>query len=114
MSDEPLSLHLQLASIPAPVLSAWRARYAAEGGIEINAFALVDKAATALRSRGEQVDAHALWVRMADQCGQADRPSLEMTAATALVGLATGLRTQGFDRLEGAETRRSGNALDAP
>ncbi len=100
MSDEPLSLRLQLASIPAPVLAAWRSRYAAEGGIELNAFALVDKAATALRSRGEQVDAHALWVRMADQCGQTDRPSLEMTAATALVGLATGLRTQGFDRLE--------------
>ncbi len=33
MSDEPLSLRLQLASIPAPVLTAWRARYAAESVI---------------------------------------------------------------------------------
>ncbi len=77
MSDEPLSLRLQLASIPAPVLAAWRSRYAAEGGIELNAFALVDK------------------------------------AATALVGLATGLRTtQGFDRIETPETKGNGNAVD--
>ncbi len=60
------------------------------------------------------MDAHALWVRMADQCGQTDRPSLEMTAATALVGLATGLRTQGFDRIEAPETKENGNAVDTP
>ncbi len=96
----PASLRLELAAIPEPVMTAWRSRYASEGGIELSAFALVDKAAAALRSRGEQADAHALWVRMADQCGQADRPSPELSAATALVGLATGLRTQGFDRLE--------------
>ena len=100
MSDQPASLRLQLAAIPKPVLSAWRLRYAAEGGIELAAFALVDKAAAALRGRGEQADAHALWTRVASQCGQMDGPSAELMAATALVGLATDLRTQGFDRLE--------------
>ena len=99
LSDQPASLRLQLAAIPKPVLSAWRSRYAAEGGIELAAFALVDKAAAALRARGEQADAHGLWTRMADQCGQTDSASAELVAATALVGLATGLRTQGFDRL---------------
>lgn len=114
MSDEPLSLRRQLASIPAPVLDAWRSRYAAGDGVELNAFALVDKAAAALRSRGEQVDAHALWTRMADQCGQGDGPSLELRAATALVGLAAGLRPQGFDRLETPEARRNSDAVATP
>lgn len=114
MSDQPASLRLQLAGIPEPVLAAWRSRYAAGDGVELSAFALVDRAAAALRSRGEQPDAHALWCRMADQCGQVDGPSAELVAATALVGLATGLRTQGFDRLGTIQTRSSADALDTP
>jgi len=114
LSDQPASFRLQIASIPEPVLSAWRSRYAAGGGIELNALALVDEAAAALRRRGEQADARSLWVRLADQCGQTDRPSPEMMAAAALVGLATGLRTQGFDRLEMPEGREDRNAVDTP
>ncbi len=114
MSDAPPSLRLQLAAIPAPVLAAWRSRYAAGDSIELNAFALVDKAAAAMRSRGEQTDAHALWTRMANQCGQMNGPSLELVAATALVGLATGLRPQGFDRLETPGKGRTGDAMATP
>ncbi len=100
MPDELWSLRLQIANIPGPVMTAWRARYAAGGDIELNAFTLVDKVAATLHVQGKQVDAHAIWMHLADQCGQVAKPSPEMMAATALVGLATGLRTQGFDRPE--------------
>lgn len=60
LSDQPASFRLQIANIPEPVLSAWRSRYAAGGGIELNALALVDEAAAALRRKGVQADARLL------------------------------------------------------
>lgn len=114
MSDQLPSLRLQLAGIPEPVLALWRSRYAAEGAVEVNAQVLVDSAVEALRSEGKEADAHAVWVRLSARCEQAARPSAEMIAATALVGLATGLRPQGFNRRKAPVAWRRRNALDAP
>lgn len=96
-SDTQVSptLRQQIDSLPAYVLSVWRSRYANEG-TDLEARAIIDREAAAIRARGETADALAIWMRLADAVGKLREPPPTLAAAAALAGLAAGVRTQGF------------------
>ena len=97
-SDAPATstLHQQIGNLPAYVLGAWRSRYAPEG-TDLEARAIIDREATAIRAEGKTADAQAVWMRLADATGRLREPPPALAAAAALVGLAVGIRTQGFE-----------------
>ena len=93
---KPITLRQQVASLPANVLAAWRTRYVAVDGVDLQARALLGAEAAAVRAEGRQPDARTVWLRLIDQLRLAEPPP-ELVAATALGGLASGLRPQGFE-----------------
>ena len=50
-----------------------------------------------MRAEGQQPDAQTIWLRLIDQLLRLAEPPPELVAATALAGLASGLRPQGFE-----------------
>ena len=96
-SDTPatLTLRQQIGNLPAYVLSAWRGRYA-PGGTELEARAILDRETAVVRATGQEPDAVAVWVRLADAAGRMREIPTALGAAAALAGLAAGVRTQGF------------------
>ncbi len=103
-SDAPATptLRQQIDNLPAYVLTAWRSRYA-NGGTDLEARAIIDREATAIRARGETADGLAVWMRLADASGRMREPPPALVAAAALAGLACGIRTQGFFEPSSAE-----------
>ncbi len=89
------TLRQQIDSLPAYVAKTWRSRYANEG-TDLEARAIIDREAAAIRARGETADALAVWMRLADTAGKTREPPPALVAAAALAGLAGGIRTQGF------------------
>jgi len=90
------TLRQQIDSLPAHIVRTWRSRYANEG-TDLEARAIIDREAAAIRARGETTDALAVWMRLADAAGRLREPPLALVAAAALAGLAGGIRTQGFE-----------------
>ena len=97
-SDAPATptLRQQIDSLPAYIMSTWRSRYANEGA-DLEARAIINREAAAIRARGETADALAVWMRLADVAGQMRDTPPALLAAVALAGLAGGIRTQGFE-----------------
>jgi len=97
-SDVPgtLTFRQQIDSLPSYIVRTWRSRYANEG-TDLEARAIIDREAAAIRARGETADALAVWMRLADTAGKTQEPPLALVAAAALAGLAGGIRTQGFE-----------------
>ncbi len=89
------TLRQQIDILPANILSVWRSRYANQG-TDLEARAIIDREAAAIRARGETADALAIWMRLADAAGKLREPPSALAAAAALAGLAAGVRTQGF------------------
>ena len=89
------TLRQQLAAVPAYVLTAWRSRHAGEG-VELEARAIVNREAAAVRATGQEADALAVWVRLADAAGRMREIPPALGAAATLAGLAAGIRTQGY------------------
>ncbi len=77
-------------------MRTWRSRYANEG-TDLEARAIIDREAAAIRARGETADALAVWMRLADTAGKTREPPPALVAAAPLAGLAGGIRTQGFE-----------------
>ncbi len=96
------TLRQQIDNLPPYVLSVWRSRYA-NAGTDLEARAIIDREAAAIRARGETADALAVWMRLADVAGRMRDVSPSHLAAAALAGLAAGIRTQGFEARSSAE-----------
>lgn len=96
-TSDPVTLRQQVGSLPAHILAAWRSRYIPADGVDLEARALVNQEAAAVRAQGKQPDALIVWMRLADLVVKVGSPSPELLAAAALAGLAGGLRPQGFD-----------------
>lgn len=94
---EPVTLRQQVAALPLHVLAAWRSRYGVIDGVDLEARAMLDKEAAAVRAGGVQPDALTVWMRLTDKVVRVGSPSPELIAAATLAGLAAGLRPQGFD-----------------
>ena len=97
-SDRPGSptLRQQIDGLSAYVVSTWRSRYANDG-VNLEARAIIDREAAAVRAAGQKPDAVAVWVRLADAAGRMREPPPALVAAAALTGQAAGIRTQGFE-----------------
>ena len=95
--SDPLTLRQQVGSLPAYIIAAWRSRYIPADGLDLEARALINQEAAAIRAQGSQPDALAVWIRLTDLVAKVGSPSTELIAAAALAGLAAGLRPQGFD-----------------
>jgi len=91
------TLRQQLGNLPPYILSVWRGRYAAGEGTDLEARAIIDREAAAVRAKGETPDALAVWMRLADAAGRMREPPPALVAAAALAGLAGGIRTQRFE-----------------
>ena len=89
------TLRQQIDSLPLRIASVWRSRYANEG-TDLEARAIIDREAAAIRAKGEMADALAVWMRLADAAGRQREPPPALMAAAALAGLVAGVRTQGF------------------
>ena len=89
------TLRQQIDSLPVHIASAWRSRYANEG-TDLEARAIIGREAAAVRVAGQEPDALAVWIRLADAAGRQREPPPALVAAAALAGLAAGVRTQGF------------------
>lgn len=85
-----LPVRRALAEIPAVGREAWRANYLTQDGAELRAQALVERAETAMRERGELTTIRTVWMALADRAGQEDNADLR--AAAALAGMAMGLK----------------------
>ena len=103
-SPEPTTLRQQVGTLPPYILAAWRSRYVPVDGVDLEARAMLNQEASAIRARGERPDALAVWIRLTDLIVQVGSPSPELIAAAALAGLAAGLRPQGFDASDAAKT----------
>ncbi len=90
------TLRQQIDSLPAYIVRTWRGRYANEG-TDLEARAIIGREATSIRTDGKEVDALAVWMRLADAAGRVREPPPALVAAAALAGLAGGIRTQGFE-----------------
>ena len=88
------TLRQQIDGLPLHITSVWRSRYANEG-TDLEARAIIDREAAAIRAKGEMADALAVWMRLADAAGRL-RESPSVLVAATLEGLADGVRTQGF------------------
>ena len=91
----PPTLRQQLDSLPAHIVSTWRSRYANDG-TELEARAIIGREAVVVRATGQEADALAMWVRLADAAGRMREIPPALGAAAALAGLAAGIRTQGY------------------
>ncbi len=89
------TLRQQIDGLPAYIVSAWRGRYA-PGGTELEARAILDREVAVVRATGQEPDAMAVWVRLADAAGRTREIPSALGAAAALAELAAGVRTQGF------------------
>ena len=89
------TLRQQIDNLPAYIMGAWRSRYANEG-TDLEARAIVGREAAVIRAEGQEPDARAVWMRLADAAGWQREPPPALVAAAALAGLAGGVRTQGF------------------
>lgn len=99
MSDQsrpPTTFRAQVAALPGYVLAAWRARYLVGEGMDFQARAILNQEAATVRSEGKEPDARTIWMRLMDKMA-AEGGGQELMAATALAGLATGLRPSGFE-----------------
>lgn len=65
--------------------------------MDFQARAILNQEAAAVRSEGKEPDARTVWLRLMDRT-VAESGGPEMLAATALAGLATGLRPSGFEK----------------
>jgi hypothetical protein len=65
--------------------------------VDLEARALLNTEAAAVRAEGVQPDALTVWMRLTDMVVRVGSPSQELTGAATLAGLAAGLRPQGFD-----------------
>ena len=95
-SPGPSTIREQVAALPAHIISTWRSRYA-NNEVNLEAHAIIDREAAAVRAAGQEPDAVAVWVRLADAAGRMREPPPALVAAAALVGLAAGIRTPGFE-----------------
>ncbi len=89
------TLRQQIDSLPLHIASAWCSRYANEG-MDLEARAMIGREAAVVRAAGQEPDALAVWMRLADAAGRQREPPPALMAAAALAGLAAGVRTQGF------------------
>jgi len=64
---DPVTLRQQVAPLPVYVLKVWRTRYAATDGLDLQARAMLNQEAAAVRAGGVQPDALTLWIRLADK-----------------------------------------------
>ncbi len=97
VTSEPITLRQQVNVLPAYILAAWRTRYVPTDGVDLEARALLNKEAAAVRASGVQSDALTVWMRLTDMVVRVGSPSPELLAAAALAGLAAGVRPQGFN-----------------
>ena len=65
--------------------------------MDLRARAILNQEAANLRAEGNEPNAMTVWLRLADRVVSQGNVPPELLAATALAGLATGLRPQGFD-----------------
>ena len=84
--------------MPDHVLIAWRARYIVGDGMDLQARAILNEEAAAVRAEGKEPNAKTVWLRLVDRVVKQGGALPELLAATALAGLATGLRPQGFEK----------------
>jgi len=96
-TSEPATLRQQVGALPPYILTAWRSRYVTVDGVDLEARAMLNQEAAAMRAQGERPDALAVWMRLTDLVARVGSPSPELLAAAALAGLAAGLRPQGYD-----------------
>lgn len=97
IQPDAVTLRQQVVSLPAYVMAAWHTRYAIAEGVDLQARAVINQEAAAMRADGHPPDARTIWLRLVEQVVlQRDAPP-ELVAAAALVGLAAGLRPQGFE-----------------
>ncbi len=92
----PVTLRQQVADLPPYVLATWRSRYVPVDGMDLEARAMLNKEAAAIRGEGNSSDALTVWMRLCDTVVRVGSPSPELLAAAALAGLAAGIRTAGF------------------
>ena len=97
-TSEAVTLRQQVGSLPAHIVATWRSRYVPVDGIDLEARAILNQEAAAVRAQGTQPDALTVWMRLTDQVARIGSPSPELLAAAALAGLAAGVRTQGFNK----------------
>ena len=88
-SPSSLTLRQQVAALPDYVLAAWRTRYIVGEGMDFQARAILNQ--------GKEPDARTVWLRLMDRTAE-EGGGQELLAATALAGLATGLRPSGFEQ----------------
>jgi hypothetical protein len=103
---EPATLRQQVDALPRWVLDIWRSRYVQGDRIDLQARALVNQEAATVRAHGTAPDALAVWMRLTDLVVRVGSPAPELMAATALAGLAAGLRPQGFSPPSGLQGSR--------
>ncbi len=96
-SPQPATLRQQVGTLPPYIMAAWRSRYVPVDGVDLEARAMLNQEAAAIRAQGERPDALTVWIRLTDLVARVGSPSPELLAAAALAGLAAGLRPQGFD-----------------
>ena len=96
-SPSSLTLRQQVAALPDYVLAAWRTRYIVGEGMDFQARAILNQEAAAIRNQGKEPDGRTVWLRLMDRTGE-EGGGQELLAATALAGLATGLRPSGFEQ----------------
>ena len=102
-TSEAVTLRQQVGSLPAHIVATWRSRYVPVDGIDLEARAILNQEAAAIRAQGTQPDALTIWIRLTDQVARIGSPSPELLAAAALAGLAAGVRTQGFNKPDPVE-----------
>jgi len=93
---KPATLRQQVADLPPYILTAWRSRFVPVDGVDLEARAMLNKEAGAIRAEGNPPDALMVWMRLCDTVVRVGSPSPELLAAAALAGLAAGIRTAGF------------------
>ena len=82
---------LALAELPADVRARWRDRYVAQPEAELRVQSILDRAEAALVSAGGPVTIRTLWMALLDSL-QGREGNADLRAATALAGMALGLR----------------------
>lgn len=91
-ASEPVTLRQQVGSLSAHIVATWRSRYVPVDGIDLEARAILNQEAAAVRAQGTQPDALTVWMRLTDQVARiGDRgrcSGLHLSAVgRALIGL---------------------------
>ena len=102
-NSKPVTLRQQVADLPPYILAAWRSRFVPVDGVDLEARAMLNKEAAAIRADGNPPDALTVWIRLCDTVVRVGSPSPELLAAAALAGLAAGIRTAGFHEPDTAQ-----------